>query len=112
MVTGVDRALLSSEDRGDDFIRRTRSCRAVHPSDVEDVVVDDDAVGLFALNEREADRRGCHRHTEYELHRPSHQFARRFPLAAGIASYVSVFGMAPTWPHSPCGKDATRSARS
>ena len=71
MVAGVDRAFLSSED----LVAMTSSdargvAAAVHRSDVEDVMVDDDAVGLFTLDECGANRRGCHRHTEYELHRP------------------------------------------
>src|SRR3954470_14858894 len=110
MMAGVDCAFLSSEDRGDDFIGRTRSCRAVHCSDVEDVMVDDDAVGLLALDECGSNRRGCHRHTEYELHRPLHRFARRLRLSAGTESRVSVYGMASTWACLPCDQDPTRCA--
>ncbi len=71
MVAGGDRALLGTQDRGDDVIGCARRCRAVDGGNVEDVVLDNDTVGLFALNECDVDRRGCHRHTKYDLHRHS-----------------------------------------
>jgi hypothetical protein len=43
MVASGDRALLGTQDRGDDVIGCTRSCRAVDGADVEDVVVDQEA---------------------------------------------------------------------
>ena len=46
MVAGGERALLGTQDRGDDVIGRARGCRAVDGGDVEDVVLDDDTGGL------------------------------------------------------------------
>ena len=82
------RALLA-QARGDDVIACARRCRAIDGSDVEDVALDDDPVGLFALNKRNADRRGCHGHTKYDLHRYSNTFAGHIRLSAGSASHAS-----------------------
>lgn len=60
------RALLGALDRGDNLLGDV--CRAVDGSDVEDVVVDGDTVGLFAFDQHHADRRRCHRHTQYDVH--------------------------------------------
>jgi hypothetical protein len=46
MVAGGDRALLGSQNRGDDVIACARRCRAVNGGDVEDVALDDDTVGF------------------------------------------------------------------
>ena len=71
MMSGADGALLGTQDRGDDVIGCARDCRAIAGADVEGVVLEVHTVGFFALNEGDADRRGCHRHTKYDLHRPS-----------------------------------------
>ncbi|SSA20668.1 hypothetical protein MSP7336_04700 [Mycobacterium shimoidei] len=66
LVAALERAFSGAEDRFDHLLAGT-GCGA----DRETVLLDRGAVGGFALNQRHADRRWCHRNTKYDVHFPS-----------------------------------------
>jgi hypothetical protein len=77
VVAGLTGAFAGAQNCRDHLIRRAEGCRVFTVVDGEVVLIDGRPVGVFALNQHDADRRGCHRHTEYGVHKSSRQFASR-----------------------------------
>ena len=74
-MTALDGTLLSAQDGVHHLLRRTGNCRRAVGGDLEGVVVDGGPVRVLTLYQHHADRRGCHRHTEHDVHGPSTLFA-------------------------------------
>ena len=74
-VAGLGSALAGAQDRRDHLVGRAQRCRIVVGGDVELVVLNGDAVGVFAFDEQHSDRCGRHRHPEHDIHRASKSHA-------------------------------------
>ena len=67
LQAGVRRAFAGTQDRRDDLIGRGDGCRAVGRDDVELVVFDQSAVGIFALYQDHLHGSGRHRDAEHDI---------------------------------------------
>jgi hypothetical protein len=60
MVTALSGAFAGAQNGGDHLLGGIGGCRADTAGNVERILVQGRAVGVFALYQRHADRRGCH----------------------------------------------------
>ena len=67
-VATLGGAVPGSEDGVQHLLRRTGHCRLRDRGDADGVVVKRDSVSVLALYQHHADRRGCHRHAQYDVH--------------------------------------------
>ena len=68
LIAAVEGALASTEDGRHNLVCGVDCRRIGGRVDVEAVLVDRDAVGVFAFDENHADRSGRHRHAKYGVH--------------------------------------------
>ena len=70
-MTAGDGALPGAHDRGEYVVGGARSGCPLGGADVEGVVLNGRAVGLFAVHDHHVDGRWCHRYTKNDVHFPS-----------------------------------------
>ena len=85
LQAGVSRTFSGTQDCRDHLIGRGDRCRVVRSDDVELVVFDQSAIGIFAFDQDHLHRIGRHRHTEHDIQNetPSQRCRRPKPWSTG-----------------------------